>query len=309
MPVPFINFPLKAIVDGIISYIQFLFTNEDITPASYRYSTNDRDSYIRIQGPFVIDNEKPMSAPFIVVERGTFAFSNSTIDNVKEATPNTFEYKEKVDWMDGYVNIIVGSRAAGEASNIANYLAITFQADRHGIIDKLKFVRNMNYVDVSPEIPVFKDAEVKRWEVTLRLMVSMQIGWATTIREPEPWNKVSIYAVNSNWGSSSNTGIVAEGLDTLIDANANFGFFEANDPRLIEKELQEGYYYINFADNAYGQHYPIAEIVDPNTLKLLTHDANGNPVPYSAPASAVDLEYKLYWNCVHIRGDIPNNNT
>ena len=307
--VSFTNFPLKAVVDGIISYTKWLFLNEDITPPSYRYSENDRASRLRIQGPFIIDNEKPMSAPFIVVERGTFAFANSMIDNLKSATPNTFEMKQKVDIMDGYINVIVGSRSASEASNIANFLAISYQSDRHGIIDQLKFVRNLNYVDVSPEIPVFKDAEVRRWEVTLRLSVSMQIGWATTIREPEPWNKVSIYAVNSNWGSSSNSGIVAAGLDTLTDANANFGFLEANDPRLIEKELQEGYYYINFADNAYGQHYPIAEIVDPNTIKLLTHDANGDPIPYSAPESAVDLEYELYWNCVHIRGDIPNNNT
>jgi len=307
MPVPFLNFPLKAIVDGIISYTKFLFTNDEITPPSYRYSENDRESKLRIQGPFVIDNEKPMSVPFIVVERGTFAFNNSTIDNLKNATPNTFETKEKVDWMDGYINVIVGSRAAGEASNIANFLAINYQADRHGIIDQLKFLRNFNYVDVGPEIPVFKDAEVKRWEVTIRIMVSMQVGWATTIREPEPWNKVSIYAVNSNWGRTSNSGIVAEGLDTLTDSTANFGYLETNDPRLIEKELQEGYYYIKFVDD--DQLYPIADIVDPNTLQLLTHDEDGNPIPYSAPASAVDLGYQLYWNCVHIRGDIPNNNT
>ncbi|RLG45547.1 MAG: hypothetical protein DRN81_01125 [Thermoproteota archaeon] len=307
MPVSFTNFPLKAIVDGVLSYTKYLFTNEEITPPSYRYSENDRESRLRIQGPFVIDNEKPMSVPFIVVERGSFSFSNSTIDNLKEATANTFENKQKVDWMDGYVNVIVGSKAAGEASNIANFLAICYQADRHGIASQLKFVRNFNYVDVGPEIPVFKDAEVKRWEVTLRIQVSMQMGWATTIREPEPWNKVSIYAVNSDWGSSSNTGIVAEGLDTLTDANANFGFLDTSDPRLIEKELQEGYYYINFVGNP--QHYPIAEIVDPNTIKLLTHDEDGNQIPYSAPESAVDLEYELYWNCVHIRGDIPNNNT
>jgi len=307
MPVPLLNFPLSAVVDGILSYTKWLFANELITPPAYRYSEEDRASKIRISAPFVIDNEKPMSSPFIVVERGTFAFQNSIIDNLKEATPNTFETKKRVDIMDGYVNVIVGSRSAGEASSIANFLAINYQADRHGIASNLKFVRNFNYVDVGPEIPVFKDAEVKRWEVTLRMAVSMQFGWCTVLREPELWTKVSIYAINSDWGSTSNTGIVAEGLDTLTDANANFGFLEANDPRLIEKELQEGYYYINFTGNP--QHYPIAEITDPNTLKLLTHDVDNNPVPYSAPESAVDLEYELYWNCVHIRGDIPNNNT
>ena len=39
-----------------------------------------------------------MSAPFVVVERGSFMFENRTIDNLKAATPNAFEEKTFVDW-------------------------------------------------------------------------------------------------------------------------------------------------------------------------------------------------------------------
>ena len=248
-----------------------------------------------------------MSAPFIVVERGSFKFQNLTIDNVKTAEPNTFENMRKDDIMDGYVNIICGSGTASEASNLANFLAINFQADRKGIAKELNFVRNLRYDNVGPEVPVVKDTEVRRWEVTLSLFVSMQIGWLNVDRQPVPWNKVNLYGINTESETISDKGIVSEGSDILTDATKNFGLIETSDPQLLEKELSEGYYYIQFIGNS--QLYPIAEIVNANALRLLTHDADHNPVPYSAPESKTDVEYQLWWNCVHIRGEIPNKNS
>jgi len=307
MAVSLLNFPLQSIVDGLISYLQFIFQNDEVVPASYRWDVNDRTSKIRISAPFVIDNEKPMSAPFIVVERGSFKFQNLTIDNVKSATPNTFENVRKDDVMDGYVNVICGSGTASEASNIANFLAINFQADRHGIAGNMPFVRNLRYDTVGPEIPVVKDTEVRRWEVTLSLFVSMQIGWINIHRQPIEWNKVNLYGINTESETFSDKGIVSVGSDILTDPTKSFGYLEANDPQLLEKELAEGYYYIQFTGSS--QLYPVSEIVSNNELKLLSHDADHNPVPYSAPLSLTDVEYKLWWNCVHIRGEIPNNNS
>jgi len=313
MPVPLLYFPLQAVVDGFISYLQFIFGNEDIVPPSYRWvaddsgAANDRESKIRISAPFVIDNEKPMSAPFIVVERGSFKFQDRTINNLKTATPNTFETVEKVDIMDGYVNIICGAGVASEASNLANFLAINFQADRHGIQGNIPFVRNMRYDNIGPEVPVVKDTEVRRWEVTLSIFVSIQIGWVNLLRSPEPWNKVNLYGVNEDSETFSDKGIVSQGSDILTDATKQFGTIAGSDPQLLEKELAEGYYYIQFTGNT--QLYPVAEIVDAQRLRLLTHDEDHNPVPYSAPESLTDVEYQLWWNCVHIRGEIPNNNS
>lgn len=309
--VPLINFPLQSIVDGLISYLQFIFSNTEVMPPTYRWNDNDRDSKIRISAPFVIDNEKPMSSPFVVVERGSFTFANAVIDNVKTATPNTMETVERVDYMDGSVNVICGAGVASEASNIANFLAINFQADRHGIIGNMPFIRNLNYHDVGPEIPVFKDNEVKRWEVTLTIRVSIQLGWVNLLRQPEPWNKIAFYGTRNETETFSNTGIVAEGLDTLTDANKNFGLIAGDDPQLLEKELSQGYYYIQFAGvgNFPNQLYPVTEIVDANTLRLLTHDTDNNPIPYSAPSSLTDVEYQLWWNCIHLRGELPNNNS
>ena len=310
MPVPLLNFPLHSIVDGIISYLQFVFSNDEIVPPSYRWDDDDRASKIRISAPFVIDNEKPMSGPFIVVERGSFIFQNRVIDNLKSATPNTMETKEKVDIMDGSLNVICGANVAAEASNIANFLAINFQADRHGIIGNIPFIRNFNIHDVGPEIPVFKDNEVKRWEVTLTIQVSIQFGWINLLRSPEPWNKVALYGTRDETETFSNTGILVQGVDTLTDVNKQFGVNTGDDPQLLAKELAEGYYYIQLPNSDYpDQLYPVAEIVDQNTLRLLTHDTDNNPIPYSAPESETDVEYELWWNCIHLRGEIPNNNS
>lgn len=300
--VPLINFPLSAVVDGIISYIQFLFGNPDITPAEYRWSSDDRQSRIRISGVFVLDNQKPMSAPFIVVERGAFNFANRTLDNLKNGTENAMETTEHVDWCDGSINIICGSGVAGEASSIANYIALSMQSDRHGIMSTLRFVRNMYYIDVSPEIPVVKDTEIRRWEVTLRIFVSLQMGWVKTIIDPlTKWEKAAIKTISDF--DSSETGIVVEGSDLLVDVNKNFGTTVGSDPQLLAQELSRKWYYIKFSDN--DELFPVSEIVDSHTLRLLHHDEDNNPIPWSCPESESDVSYSLLWNSVHIYMELP----
>jgi len=305
MPAPLINFPASSVVDCILSYLQFEFGNPEITPAEYRWNVDNRMSKIRISAPFVIDNEKPMSAPFIVVERGPLSFANRTLDNVKSGGPNTLENIEKVDWLDGTINVICGAGVAGEASSMANFLAIMIQADRHGIIKNSHFIRNLNYLDMSPEIPVVKDTEVRRWEVTLRLKVSLQIGWLNAIMEPVLWTAAAIYETGSPPVTFSNHGIISEGLSTLFDNTKDFGPYITNNPQLLQQEFTRGLYYIRFRDNAYQQLYTIVEIVDNHTLRLQTHDANNDPVPWVAAESATDVEYDLLWNTLHVHMELP----
>lgn len=305
MTVPLINFPIAAVVDVILSYLQFVFGNDEITPSEYLWTDDDRTSKIRISGPFVIDNEKPMSAPFVVVERGSFQFENKAIDNLKSSTANTFEEKTYVDWANGIVNIICGSGVASEASSLANFLAIMFQANRHGIIKNSHFIRNLNYIGIGPEIPVVKDTEVRRWEVTLTLSVSLQMGWMHVLREPTLWESAAIYSTKSPSEVYSSSGVVTQGSDTLVDATKSFGFLETDDPQLIQSEFNKGWYYIRFKDNAYDQLYTIVEIVDNNTLRLQTHDTDNNPVAWSSSESASDVEYDLLWNHLNIHMELP----
>ena len=307
MSVPLIHFPLSAIVDGTLSYLQYIFSNPEITPPEYRWNVDDRKSIMRISAPFVIDNEKSMSALFIVVERGTFAFSNSTIDNTKSADPNVFTNIKKVDWMDGHLNIICGSGTAGEASSIANFVAIMLQADKDGIKETLRFVRSLNYIDVSPEIPVYKDTEVRRWEVTLRIQFSLQFAWLKSDLDVVKWNEFSLRTVGEDSIVFSDAGKVKSGESYLIDSTQDFGLLVDNNPQLLEAELDKGWYYIKFKDNVNDQLYTITEIINTHTLKLQTHDEDDKPVDWVATKSESDLEYDLLWNTIHVHIELPTS--
>jgi len=297
------GFPLPTIVDGVLSYLQFLFGNPDIIPAEYRWDEDDRVSKIRISAPFVIDNEKPMSAPYIVVERMAFTFANRTLDNLKSKDSIISNSTEKVDWWDGGVNITFGSGVATEASNLANIVAILIQSNRHGIASTLQFVRSINYVGVGPEVPIVKYAEVHRWETTLQLQTSLQLGWIMHQRELTEFAKADI--INENEQVYSASGETTQGSDLFVDQTQDFGILSTNDPQLLPAELMKGWYYIRLADNAYDQLYTVKEIVDNHTLRLATHDTNDNEVPWSAEDTASDVAYDLLWNHVHIHVKIP----
>lgn len=300
------DFPLSLIVDGIISYLQWAFNNPDIIPPEYRWESDDRASHIRISAPFVIDNQKPMSAPFIVVERAGFVFANRTIDNLRSQSHTDGERTEKVDWMDGGINITFGSGVASEASCLANIVAILLQSDRHGIMAALRFVRNLRYSSVGPEVPVVKHAEVHRWEVTLQIEVSLQFGWISSQTEIEPWNKADV--INTNDGTFSEHGATTEGSDIFEDLTKDFGITVDNDPQLLPAELSKKYYYIRFSDNPNGQLYTIKEIVDNHHLRLVTHDADDVEVPWAAEETATDIDYDFLWNHVHVHVKIPGAN-
>lgn len=302
MATTLLNFPLAMIVDGILSYLHHLFSTPDLTPSDYRWNSDDRKSKIRICAPFVVDNAKPMSAPFIVVERGAFTYDDRIIDNLKSADPNVQTNPNKVSICDGLINIICGSKEASEASSLANYIALMIQADRHGIINTLTFLRNLKHVDISPEIPVIKDTEVRRWEVTVRIFASIQMGWVESYSELISWKEFSIYETNNidkNNPFSSN-GEVQTGLDLLVDNTKNFGLTILNNPQLLEKELSKGWYYIRFSDNTFNQLYTISEIVDNHTLKLTTHDATGATVPWVSAETKTKVNYDLLWNTIHL---------
>ena len=300
------NFPIASIVDGILSYLQHLFSSIELTPADYRWDPDDRKSNIRIGAPFVVDNEKPMSAPFIVVERGNYQFDDRIIDNFSSADANVQSNPNYTSICDGYINIICGSRVASEASSLANFISMAIQADRHGIIETLKFLRNLKQVDISPEIPVVKDTEVKRWEVTARFFTSLQMGWIRGEQEIVLWKKAAIYVddkIDKNNQFSSN-GEINTGSDTLIDQTKDFGPYITNNPQLLEKELEKGWYYIRFKDNSYNQLYNISEIIDNHTLRLTTHDISGNVVPWISTETKINTSYDLLWNDLHLYTEI-----
>jgi hypothetical protein len=181
------------------------------------------------------------------------------------------------------------------------------QADRHAIISNLQFLRNLKQLDIGPEIPVMKDVETRRWEVTVRFFASLQMGWIRSIQSPEPWTKAALYATQKmdNNTPFSDKGSFTQGTSYLVDTTKDFGPYTTNDPQLLEKELQKGWYYIRFMDNPNEQLYIITEVVDNHTLKLQTHDINNDPVDWIATETKVNVSYNLLWNNIHLYIELP----
>jgi len=305
------NFPLALVTDGIISYIQWIFGNPEITPDEYRWNSSDRESRIIISGPYVIDKEKPMAAPFIVVERTGFNFENRTINNLKSAKENVFTEEEKRVIVDGSISINIGSQVASEASNLANFLAIMLQADRHGIKSTLGFIRSLKVTSVSSETPAFKDSEIKRWTVGLSLFVSIELGWKNTPLVENKWDKFSLKTIDKQHYWESNNGAVRVSSDILLDESANFGFETSNEPQLLRKEFNDYWYYISFEYENHEVLYQVLEIVSSTELRLgleVMRDSIDNPrefIPFNPEESKVKVNYKLLWNSVHLSIEIP----
>lgn len=289
------NFPLALVTDGIISYIQWLFGNPEIVPDDYRWNENDRESRITISGPYIIDNERPAAAPYIVVERTGFNFENRTIDNLESASINTFDKKEGVMIADGSININVGSQVASEASSIANFLAIMLQAERKILMNTLGFLRNFRVDGISQERPVMQDSDIRRWVVSLNIFASIELGWKQEVKG-EPWTSYTLRAISTEHYYESNTGITTSGSDLFVDQNADFGFETTNNPQLLRKEFEKGWYYIKLGNELYD----VYEIVDNHTLRLRKEIGDNEYIPFNPDDSSVNVEYKLVWNSVHL---------
>ena len=295
------NFPLSNVVDGCISYLQFLFANVDIVPDEYRWVEDDRATKIRISGVFVVDDEKPFSAPFIVVERGMFQKDDRIIDNLKKADANTFENKEGNTIWDGSINMIFGGRSSAEVSSLANFVATQIDADRKGIQGTLTFVRNIRSMTVGPEVPTKKRDEIIRWSVTLTLFVSLQMGWRNELIDPLKANHITLKHIAKQFMTEGTAGETTEGEDILVDNTKSFGFTTGDDPQLIQKEFEGGWYYVRFDTKL----YKVTKIVDEHTLKLVNWDQYQAEIPWEAPETATNVSYQLLWNSIHLSIQVP----
>ena len=283
------NFPLANLADGLISYLQYKFSDIEFTPSDYRWNRNDRESRIIISGPFVVDQERTGSSPYVIVERGNMEADDRVIDNLKKGTENVYDLEEGVMMLNGGVSITIGSGAATEASNLANFIMILLQSDRHSIMAKLKFLRNFKVFAVSEEQPQFKDSEVKRWKVVIQLQASLQMGWINKDEDTDTWEQFSVKASKVPDEYISETGVVLSGSNELKDPSANFGLELDNTPQLLSNELSKGWYSVQFEGSSYL--HMVESIKDSSTLVIKDFD----PAESSATA-----KYKLIWNAVHL---------
>ena len=65
-----INFPLALVTDGLISYLQHVFSSPEHTPSEYRWNANDRSSRI------VFGKDKFLQNIFFFNYRGFYGFTS-----------------------------------------------------------------------------------------------------------------------------------------------------------------------------------------------------------------------------------------
>jgi len=296
--------PIVLVVDGIISFIQYLFSNPEITPGEFRWNSDDRNTRIFIGAPFTITRDKVGSLPSVTISRGPFMYENRVIDNLKSADPNTFENPEYRDILRGVITIVCEAGAASEVAGLASFIAIELQGNRKPVSANLTFIHRLMWSGISQETPVSEKAEPDRWQCSITFDVSLYVGWITReVGDMTKFNKMGIRGVNDPATWDSIYGQTTIGSPNLVDPSANFGFTPSSIPQLLQGEYTKKWYFILFGDGA--KPYRVEEIIDNKTLRLSTLDSDGNYAAFSPTATSANVSYKLYWNVVHIAIELP----
>lgn len=297
MAVDLTNFPVVNIVNGLVDFIRYIFRTPGLSPNDWRYSDNPLSSKILIRGGYGSMDIRPGQIPEIIVVRNTFGFSNSTLDNLKSADPNTFSNVEKNDWMVGSVDIICGSRSQNEADCLASFLSVMIHENRHNLIDQLKFLKQISYASIGPSTPgEQQDVEVRRWLTTLRLNTEIKLNWINLEPDDIKFNQLEIYTRQNGNAYDMEHGTIEKNTSKLVDPDADFGTELSHSEHLDEAELTAGWYYV-FLDG-YTTKFKIAEIVDEHTLKLVYDDKRVD-TELDLPEKIEDVPYKIVWNNVH----------
>ena len=310
MPAPQRGYPIANVVSFLLGYLQeLIFSNPNMVNANWAYDrNNERGSRIRISGPFVIDNQKPYSQPFIVIERGEFSFKNRTINDTKRADANTTENEERVLIPDGVVLITCGSAAAAEASSLANFIAIVINAGRESIYKGSRFIRFIRCITIGPEVPVSKGHKIQRYEVTVAFQVGLQFGFTYSPQDPQKFNKFSLSAVKKPYEYISLTGSVTLGSPIFSDFKTRFG----EDILFYPQELANNWYKVFIKSK------PELELVidsinyepaEPwgNSLNIKIRQEDGTYLPWDPDFSLNDISYSIWWNNIHLFFNYPGN--
>jgi hypothetical protein len=304
MPTDMLNLPFGLVVDGFLSFIQNRFSKPEITPPAYRWHPDETKSKIRISSIYVIDNAKAGSIPSITVRRSGLQFSLRGIDNLAKADANVFTNAEYEDWADGAIDIICEAGSASEASSLINFLAIEIQANRKAIKYTLPFLRYIAYSDVGPETPVEQNVEVRRWQVFLRIKISIYLGWIKKVETIDPFNKLNIKNISKDNTWESEHGVITKNQPYIYDNTADFGLLNTNHPQFLEAELYKKWYYVLIGDDS--RLYTIEEVINNHQIRLSDKDNHNVVVPYN-PSESLTTYYRIVWNTIHLDIEIPKS--
>lgn len=298
------NLPSTDIVRVLIDFTQWLFSKSQFFPDGYKWDPDEKRSLIRISKPFSIDDEKPLSRPYIIISRSATQLHNRVFDNLAKADPNDFSNPERVDLMSMNVIITAGAGTADEAANLSAFVLHAIHANRHLIKSKIPYIHELKQVAINPEQPRQNQTSstVHVWEATSVLSTVLKIGWFEKESDDAIiWDSMEIV----NQGDilkESPTGQVFKNSNILKDEESSFGFDEeVNDVVFTEEGIEKGYYFISID----GQPYLVKEVVNENMIRLVVSNAKGQPVDFVFEEEKKEVKYKVHWNKPYVRMVVP----
>ena len=290
------QFPLIAISDCFISFLQYMFSSPDRSPSDYRWNVDELQTKIFISGPYTVTRQKVGQVPTITISRTEFVFQNRVIDNLNKQDNILSEKIDRLDLMEGQVVIVFEAGTGPEATGLASLASLMIQDSRKKIASNSGFMNTIRWVGISPEQPVAEAGTIRRWQVSCSFNVTLRVGWMNIVTDPQPFNKFNIYDAESI-GWNSVYGSVTLGSDLIVDGTANFGFYTSCKPSFLAEEFRRGWYFINIGES--NKKYKVEELVDNHTLRLSVVDSDGNTVPFNPEATGV-VSYGLMWNATHV---------
>jgi len=267
--------PAAKLTSALISYLQFLFSKVNKVGAMYLWNQDQKLTKIRISSAFVIDVQKPLSNPYITVQRGGMNYQKVAIANFIEG--DALENKvTKGDFLGGGISITVGARTTIEASNIAHFIAEYMQVDRGQIISKSGMLRNFQVMGVGPETPKVVDSMVHRAEVTISIMAETICLNEVSVLQEGPFNITDILGID--WRSGESKGDVASGV--LNIGSKTVGIDNTYDYFLEQVRIDSGEYYAMLN----GEPFQIGTIVDEHNIGIIGCSLNKT------------VDYSIIWN-------------
>jgi len=264
--------PSGKLTSMLISYLQHIFSDEELVTPMYLWNKDQKVSRIRISSVFVVNNETPLSSPYITVRRGSHNFLRVGIDDFIEGDNITLERKSAP--LEGNVMFTVGARSSIEASNIAQFIAEYLQTERHGIIHKSGFLRNFKIIGVGEEVPKVVDSVVHRYEVSVPAFSSSMYISSRDYTAGDPFNMTEFLGYDKISDKSS----CVLDANVLTDLNKTFGESYSYDYFLEPGKL----YYANID----GTSYEIISILSDHSILL--KDATFAP--------STTKNYNIIWN-------------
>lgn len=294
------NLPAGNLTSLLIDYNQRVFGDDDQTPDIYRWSSNGRETRINIGGPYVIDEAKPFNIPAIRIKRGDFKINTRMNDNFIEAKDTFSEISTKGYIYEGPVTIIVSARTPIEATNIAQYVSMRMQNDRHRIIHTGKFLRNLHINGISDEQPKEAQGKVHRYEVMIYAWASIMSLITEKPIDVPPFNILSMHGEGEYFEGVVNG---ASGDNYVVDTEHTFGTDNTFDFYFDPTELSNNKYYIRFG----GYVYQVTGIRDANSLFISGRDEDDNVIAgWTLSEDVTNAEYELFWNVNNIHWIIKN---